>query len=58
MLDPKAATKSMPLGPDLENYLHDIKTYTDAGFTHLYMHQVGPDQDGFFSLRRRSCYRR
>jgi len=50
MLDPKAATKSMPLGPDLENYLHDIKTYTDAGFTHLYMHQVGPDQDGFFQF--------
>ena len=20
----------------------------EAGFTHLYFHQVGPDQDGFF----------
>lgn len=50
MLDPKEATKSMSLGPDPERYLKDIQTYADAGFTHIYIHQVGPDQEGFFTF--------
>lgn len=50
MLDPKEATKSMPLGPDPEKYVQDVQKYTDAGFTHLYFHQVGPDQEGFFQF--------
>ena len=27
-----------------------IQEYVDAGFDHVYVHQVGPDQDGFFRL--------
>jgi hypothetical protein len=25
-----------------------ISEYAEAGFDHIYIHQVGPDQDGFF----------
>jgi Icc-related predicted phosphoesterase len=27
-----------------------IKQFVDAGYTHVYVHQLGPDQDGFFSF--------
>jgi hypothetical protein len=25
-----------------------VQQYADAGYDHLYFHQIGPDQDGFF----------
>jgi coenzyme F420-dependent glucose-6-phosphate dehydrogenase len=42
------ATKSVPCGPDVEPVLESVRTYLDAGYDHLYFHQIGPDQDGFF----------
>jgi G6PDH family F420-dependent oxidoreductase len=41
------ATKSVPCGPDVEPVLESVRSYLDAGYDHLYFHQVGPDQDGF-----------
>jgi coenzyme F420-dependent glucose-6-phosphate dehydrogenase len=35
-------------GPDSDKYFEQIEKYADAGFDHVYLHQVGPDQDGFF----------
>jgi coenzyme F420-dependent glucose-6-phosphate dehydrogenase len=35
-------------GPDPEPVLETIRTYTDAGYDHVALHQIGPDQDGFF----------
>jgi len=35
-------------GPEAQGHLDQIKQYADAGFTHVYVHQVGPDQQGFF----------
>jgi coenzyme F420-dependent glucose-6-phosphate dehydrogenase len=37
-------------GPDPERHIQGIHEYVDAGFTHVYLHQVGPDQDGFFGF--------
>jgi coenzyme F420-dependent glucose-6-phosphate dehydrogenase len=37
-------------GPDPERYLSRIQEYVDAGFDHVYIHQVGPDQEGFFAF--------
>ncbi len=34
-------------GPDPERHLEAIETYRAAGFDHVYLHQVGPDQEGF-----------
>ncbi len=35
-------------GPDPEAHVAQLDAYRDAGYTHVYVHQVGPDQEGFF----------
>ncbi len=43
------ATKSVPCGPGLAEELQDsVRSYVDAGYDHLYFHQIGDDQEGFF----------
>ena len=45
--------ESLPLGPDPERHLSTIRQYFDAGYDHVYVHQIGPDQAGFFDFYRR-----
>ena len=40
-------------GPDPARHLEAIAKYADAGFDHVYVHQVGPDQEGFFAFYER-----
>jgi coenzyme F420-dependent glucose-6-phosphate dehydrogenase len=40
----------VPCGPDPEPVLAQIAAFLDAGFDHLHLHQIGPDQDGFFDF--------
>ncbi len=40
-------------GPDVERHVEIVQKFADAGFTHVYLHQVGPDQDGFFDFYER-----
>jgi hypothetical protein len=35
-------------GPDPERHRAAIQEYLDAGQDHVYVHQVGDDQEGFF----------
>jgi hypothetical protein len=37
-------------GPDPGPYLESIKAYADAGFDELYIQQIGPRQDDFFTF--------
>ena len=37
-------------GPDPEAHRAAIQEYVDAGFDHVYIHQVGPDQEGFLDF--------
>jgi coenzyme F420-dependent glucose-6-phosphate dehydrogenase len=39
-------------GPDVGRYVEHATQYTEAGFDHLYFHQVGPDQEGFLRFLR------
>ena len=40
-----------PCGPDIvEAVTSAAKQYVEAGYDHLYFHQIGPDQDGFFAF--------
>jgi coenzyme F420-dependent glucose-6-phosphate dehydrogenase len=41
---------TLTLGPDPDEYLEQLKEYEKAGYTHVYFHQVGPDQDGFLAF--------
>ena len=43
-----AATRSVPCGPDVGAVMASVRQFLDAGYDHLYFHQIGPDQDGFF----------
>ena len=52
-LTEEQATESTPCGPDPEPYLAAFRTYADAGYDHVYFHQIGPDQDGFLSFFER-----
>ena len=44
------ATEDVPCGPDPEPVLEAVKTWEEAGFDHVALHQVGPDQEGFFAF--------
>ena len=43
-----AIAEAIACGPDPEVHLAKIQPFIDAGFDHIYLHQVGPDQEGFF----------
>ena len=45
---PEDVAEPVVCGPDPERHRAKIREYTDAGFDHVYVHQVGPDQEGFF----------
>lgn len=40
-------------GPDPAPYLDQIDAYVQAGFDHVYLHQIGPDQEGFIRFCER-----
>lgn len=46
-------TSRVVCGPDPQKHLDQIQQYVDAGFDHVYIHQVGPDQEGFFRFYQR-----
>lgn len=48
MVTEEDVASSVPCGPDPEAVVESIRQYEEAGYTHLYLHQIGPDQDGFF----------
>ena len=45
MVSEEDLAASTPHGPDPERYLKAIGEYADAGFTHVYIHQIGENQD-------------
>jgi G6PDH family F420-dependent oxidoreductase len=47
-LPAEAATSSLVLGPDVARHVEAITRFAAAGYTEIYVHQIGPDQDGFF----------
>lgn len=53
MVSKEDLDKQMILGPDPEPVLARLREYEDAGFTHVYLHQIGPDQQGFFQFWQR-----
>lgn len=40
-------------GPDPKKHLEAIREYAEAGFDHVFVHQVGSDQKGFMDFYRR-----
>jgi coenzyme F420-dependent glucose-6-phosphate dehydrogenase len=48
MVSEEQVAKSIICGPDPQRHIEAIGKYIDAGFDHVYVHQVGRDQEGFF----------
>ena len=53
LVSPDDLAESLPLGPDPDRHVESIKAFVDAGYDHVYIHQIGPDQDGFFDFFER-----
>lgn len=53
MVDEETIAEVVVCGPDAEAHLEGIRRFTDAGFDHVYVHQVGPDQEGFMDFYAR-----
>jgi coenzyme F420-dependent glucose-6-phosphate dehydrogenase len=48
-----AIAEKVACGPDPAAHAAAVKPYLDAGFDHVYIHQVGPDQAGFIDFAER-----
>jgi coenzyme F420-dependent glucose-6-phosphate dehydrogenase len=47
MVTEDAVAEEIPCGPDPARHLEAIREYEQAGFDHVCIHQVGPEQEGF-----------
>ena len=50
MLTEEAATATVACGPDPKDHLDEIHKFVDAGYDHVWIHNIGPNQDDFFTL--------
>lgn len=48
LVDEDEVAQAVVCGADPERHIDKIKEFADAGYDHVYVHQVGPDQRGFF----------
>ena len=39
----------MTCGPDVDAHVAQLRQYVDAGVDEVYVQQIGPDFDGFFT---------
>jgi len=46
-------TEELVCGPNAHLHIEKIQKYIDAGYDHVYIHQIGPDQEGFFRFYER-----
>lgn len=52
MVSEKDVAEAVVCGPDVQRHLDAIQEYIDAGFDHIYIHQIGPDQAGFIEFAK------
>jgi len=52
-IDEEDVAESIVCGPDPQRHLDAIAEYVEAGYDHVYLHQVGPEQAGFFEFYER-----
>jgi G6PDH family F420-dependent oxidoreductase len=50
MITEEDVAKKVVCGPDPEEHINAIKEYASAGFDGVWVHQIGPDQQGFFDF--------
>jgi coenzyme F420-dependent glucose-6-phosphate dehydrogenase len=50
MTRPEDVAATVACGPDPEKHIAGAQQFIDAGYDHIWFHQVGPDQEGFFDF--------
>jgi coenzyme F420-dependent glucose-6-phosphate dehydrogenase len=50
VLSDDQATEKVVCGPDPDAHVEAIRKFASAGYDHIWIHQIGPDQDGFFDF--------
>jgi G6PDH family F420-dependent oxidoreductase len=50
LVTPEHVRRAMPCGPDPDRVVDALREYEKAGYDHIHLHQVGPDQDGFLKF--------
>lgn len=50
---PEAVAAKISCGPSAAKHIEAIRKFTEAGFDHIVLVQIGPDQDYFFDLFKR-----
>jgi coenzyme F420-dependent glucose-6-phosphate dehydrogenase len=53
LVDEERAAEGAVCSPDPEAHVAEIRRYIAAGYDHVYVHQIGPQQDGFFDFYER-----
>jgi coenzyme F420-dependent glucose-6-phosphate dehydrogenase len=53
LLSEEEMAEIVACGPDPERHLEMIGRFHEAGFDHVYIHQIGPDQEGFMDFYAR-----
>ena len=50
LVTPEMVGDALPCGPDPQPYVEAIRRYAATGFDEIYLQQIGPDQDEFFTF--------
>jgi coenzyme F420-dependent glucose-6-phosphate dehydrogenase len=50
MVSEDRVAEKVVCGPDPERHLEAIRTFAEAGYDHVWVHQVGPNQESFFEF--------
>jgi coenzyme F420-dependent glucose-6-phosphate dehydrogenase len=58
LVTPDDVRESVPCGPDPDRVVESLRTYEKAGYDHIHVHQIGPDQEGFLRFWERDVLTR
>jgi hypothetical protein len=50
LVEPAHVARAVVCGPDPEPYVRALLRFAAAGYDRVYVHQVGPDQEGFLGF--------
>lgn len=50
MISENDVVQSIICGPDADRYIDKLQEHISAGYDQVWLHQVGPDQEGFFKF--------
>jgi hypothetical protein len=53
LVPPERVAEAVTCGADPDKHAGQVRAYLDAGIDEVYVQQIGPDMDGFFTAWQR-----